>query len=550
MIALGLVATGWAAWPTFGHDARRTGQADVSGPAEVLDAIEVPLADGLAVNMPAVVGPDGVAYVGTWGVIRSGGSEDRSTWDKLDGQLYALDADGSARWTFTPDPVPYCYAYDGRSDPDNCPDGGAWNYYNGTVEGTPALVDGVLYVGRGDGKLYAIDAETGERVWTFTTFNPEDPDDPEGGGEIIGGPVVDGDGVIYFGTVAAGEHETNAIYAVHPDGRLRWRYPADAASLDAIIEAPPALSPDGATVYVASAFGPTVDRFDPTVGGTLYAFDTSADGEAVLRWSVSPINAGEWWAPVVWITRLAVGSDGTIYAGGGEYTLGGGSAVVYAWDEDGGAAWDSYADVDRDEAAFVLGLALREEDGATTAVLATSTNLYSFGYPDGGALVALDPGSGDLQWSFDPAAHGLSGGMTGLSVDADGRIYTGTSGATDGGTVVALDADGGLRWTYALDGLLEWSHPVLAGDGRLVVADTQRCLSMIWPVETASCDDAVGPPQVVILSGDPAPKPEPGCGCAATGAPAWTGLLAIAALIAQRRTVRPSTTQVQPSTAP
>lgn len=39
-----------------------------------------------------------------------------------------------------------------------------------------------LYVGRGDGKLYAIDENTGEIRWRYVTFNPDDPGDPDGGG--------------------------------------------------------------------------------------------------------------------------------------------------------------------------------------------------------------------------------------------------------------------------------------------------------------------------------------------------------------------------------
>ena len=97
-------------------------------------------------------------------------------------------------------------------------------------------------------------------MWSFTTFNPEDPKDPDGGGEIIGGPVVGPGGLVYFGTVGMPfpatrdepAYETNAVYAVDSAGKLRWRYPAKKATLDNWIYTPPALSPDGKTMYVGT----------------------------------------------------------------------------------------------------------------------------------------------------------------------------------------------------------------------------------------------------------------------------------------------------------
>lgn len=141
-----------------------------------------------------------------------------------------------------------------------------------------------LYVGRGDGKLFALDVRTGSVAWRFTTFNPQDPLDPEGGGEIIGGPLVGPDGTIYFVTVAVGAYETSAVYAVSPEGRLLWRYPEHAKTLPVTLWAAPALSPDGGTMYVAAAWGPTAEDLDVTSRGAVYAFDVGrGDGTGEQR---------------------------------------------------------------------------------------------------------------------------------------------------------------------------------------------------------------------------------------------------------------------------
>ena len=45
----------------------------------------------------------------------------------------------------------------------------------GIIESSPALANGVLYIGSIDHKLYALDAETGEVLWSYETgdrFSP------------------------------------------------------------------------------------------------------------------------------------------------------------------------------------------------------------------------------------------------------------------------------------------------------------------------------------------------------------------------------------------
>ena len=45
-----------------------------------------------------------------------------------------------------------------------------WNYTTGaSVESSPAVVDGVVYVGSNDNKTYALNAATGALIWNYTT---------------------------------------------------------------------------------------------------------------------------------------------------------------------------------------------------------------------------------------------------------------------------------------------------------------------------------------------------------------------------------------------
>jgi outer membrane protein assembly factor BamB len=461
----------------------------------------VTLAEEQAINVAPTVSPEGRIFAGTWGMVRSGGSSDRAAWNKYDGKVFAFQPDLSPAWP-SPYPgrhLPYCYTYPGRpATPGLCPGGGTVSGYNGTVEGTAALnADGsVLYVGRGDGKLYALDADDGSERWVFTTFNPQARNDPDGGGEVVAGPLVGPDGTVYFATVAVGVHESNALYAVRPDGTLKWRYPHAKKSRDSTFWTAPALSPDGKRLYLGGGWGPTADRWDVRVPGAILAFDIAAQsgtGDQRLRWDYRPINQGEWWKPTVWTTSLAVGSDGTIYASGPEYTLSGGTAVAFAIKDRGSRAepaWAKMVALDRGRAALSFGLALREVKGTTTRVYATSGNVYSQlrqGYARGGKLYALDARTGKQLWVFDPEKHGGAGSMTGIAVDAAGVVYTGVSGEKDKGRVFAIDAKGKLLWSFQAGGLLEWAHPVLGPEGNLYFADTRRCPFAWQPLESNAC---------------------------------------------------------------
>jgi outer membrane protein assembly factor BamB len=80
-----------------------------------------------------------------------------------------------------------------------------WRFKAGVIESSPLLVDGVLYFGTFDDKLYALDARTRKVRWTYKT-----------GDDVKGGPVFFA-GAVYFGS-----YDGN-VYAVDAKtGKLRW----------------------------------------------------------------------------------------------------------------------------------------------------------------------------------------------------------------------------------------------------------------------------------------------------------------------------------------
>lgn len=495
LILLGLMLAHTAGaqdlWLMKGHDVRRTGQSLNNGPLAIDEAAswvtEIPAAHTL--NIGATVTQRG-AFFGSWGLLRRvPNNPDPRLWDKADGQLYGLDlATGTSLWggPLDLDLVPRCYDYAGRG-PNLL-----WcgltpyevSFYNGTVEGQAAVDTSrnVLYVGRGDGKLFAINTDAGTINWRYETFNPQLPDDPDGGGEVVSAPLIDPDGTVYFGTWGEGDYETDAFYAVNPDGTLQWRYP-ETTSLTHRIFASPALSPDGSTIYVSSF------RDDEgTLPATLYAFHrhpTSVVPDTQrLKWTLTLEHE----ATPVHTATLAVGSDGTIYVGG--YLTDGIIPVLVAVSDQGGQPalkWSTpYVEL-RDGAQFVLGIALREVEGVTQRLYVSTANLGTplFNAKVEGQLYAIDPDTGTILASYDPSDDVPSavGGINSPAIGANGTVYFGVRGRFGNnainGRYFAVDYDEqaaqfALRWQVEVDGYVEWNHPAIGPDGGLYVGSSSQ----------------------------------------------------------------------------
>ena len=74
-----------------------------------------------------------------------------------------------------------------------------WTYTTGnTVTGSPAVANGVVYVGSADDNVYALNASTGAKLWSFTTGN-----------QVISSPAV-ANGVVYINSTDGNLYALNA----------------------------------------------------------------------------------------------------------------------------------------------------------------------------------------------------------------------------------------------------------------------------------------------------------------------------------------------------
>ncbi len=175
-----------------------------------------------------------------------------------------------------------------------------WTFHtHGEVVSSPAIVDGVVYVGSNDGTLYAIDQQTGAKKWAFPTE-----------GRIPSSPCFD-HGLVYFGS-----YDGN-FYAVDTaTGKLRWKFANAgerryaATHLHGSIPAAEAM-PDPFDVYLSSPAIWNGAVYFGSGDGNVYALDATT---GALKWKFQTgdvVHA----SPAIADGKLYIGSwDSYFYA--------------------------------------------------------------------------------------------------------------------------------------------------------------------------------------------------------------------------------------------
>jgi outer membrane protein assembly factor BamB len=165
----------------------------------------------------------------------------------------------------------------GNVDTNGVSPGGTlkWTFITGgAIHSSPAVIDGTLYIGSRDSYIYALDAETGERLWAFKT-----------------GSWVESSPVVVNGVVYCGSNDGN-LYALNArTGEKVWAFSTSYA-----IRSTPAVA-DG-VVYIG-----TDDYY-------VYAVDAATGTEVWRKKTENYVLS----SPVVSKGIVAVGSvDGIFY---------------------------------------------------------------------------------------------------------------------------------------------------------------------------------------------------------------------------------------------
>ena len=276
----------------------------------------------------------------------------------------------------------------------------------GGIWSSPAVVDGVVFVGSDDGELYELNASTGATLWTYAT-----------GGPLDSSPAVV-NGVVYVGA------SSGTVYALDAStGAKLWSHDTGG---DFVFSSPAVA--DGVVYVGADLLG---DRPAPHPG-SLYALDASTGAQI---WKLS-LNREVDASPAVAAGMVYVGSfDGSVYAlnastGAGvwSYRTGGGvwsspavtGGVVYVGSEDGNV----YA-LDASTGARLWSRPTGSPVDSSPAI-ANGVVYVGSTSPTGGDLYALDAATGATLWSYKT---GDTRGVESSPAVADGVVYVGTMGS-------------------------------------------------------------------------------------------------------------------------
>ena len=297
-----------------------------------------------------------------------------------------------------------------------------WIYHTAAMYGTPAVGNGTVFIAPQDGYVYALDAATGNRLWSFQRDVRMDVY-----------PTVSGN-MVY---VASDE---GAVYALGvDDGKLRWQFhPLDTG--DHIYAAPAVAA---GLVFVSMG---GVDQY-------FYALDANTGH---IKWRVAA-NGGFDGVPAATSDTVYVGAnDDSLYAvnsasgavrwhhatGGAVIALpavtgdalfaGSTDGSLYALHTaDGSLAWQSNPPNASGEQAGA---------GISDGVAAAVSGNMAFVNTIGGITYALDAGTGNELWRFKEGSN-----LPAQPAASGGAVFV----AAFDGTVLGLRAsDGALGWKF------------------------------------------------------------------------------------------------------
>jgi outer membrane protein assembly factor BamB len=303
-----------------------------------------------------------------------------------------------------------------------------WNHTTGnSVDSSPAVVGGVVFVGSDDGKVYALNASTGALVWNYTT-----------GGYVYSSPAVAG-GIVYVGSL------DYKVYALNAStGALVWNY-----TTGSYVYSSPAVA--NGIVYVGS------------MDYKVYALNAST---GALVWNYTTGN---------WVTSSPAVAGGKVFVGstdGKVYALNGATGA-YMWSyATGGSVYLSSPAVtggdvyvgSYDHRVYALNAATgaliwNYTTGNPVASSPAAVGGTVFVGSTDGNVYALNASTGILVWSYATGGYASSSPAV-----AGGKVFV---GSTDG-KVYALNAStGALVWSYATGGYVA-SSPAIA-DGVVFV---------------------------------------------------------------------------------
>jgi polyvinyl alcohol dehydrogenase (cytochrome) len=312
------------------------------------------------------------------------------------------------------------------------------------VSASPSVVDGVVYVGSWNGTMYALDASSGQPLWTFNINDPN-PGDRSGFPGIQSSAAVV-NGMVYFGAADANVYALDAH-----SGAMVWK-----TSLGN-----PDTSVEGAHVWSSPAVfngkvyvGKSSHLDAPCVRGALVALD-AASGAEVWRFETLPEN---------------VCSNDTQLPCSADADCSGGSCIPFLVCRSGSGEQSQSQLCSSDADCMPPTTCQRPLGGGVTsspAIDAAKGAVYvSVGDCVGSgatglteSLLALDAETGALRWVFKPIP---TGDLQDLDFVASPNVFAVPAGTSQ--SLVGAGNKNGIYYAVDQDtGALIWQQSVVPG---------------------------------------------------------------------------------------
>jgi outer membrane protein assembly factor BamB len=340
-----------------------------------------------------------------------------------------------------------------------------WSFAAGSFVNSPAVVNGVAYIGSSQGYVYAVNASTGAKLWSFFT------------GDTVGSSPAVANGVVYIGSLDHNVYGLNAS-----TGAKLWSF----ITGNIVVCSPTVVN---AVVYVGSSDG-NLYALNASTGAKLWSFPSFATAGTA---GSSPAVANG----VVYVG----GSDGNIYAlnastGARLWTFSKGNTffdsppavangVVYVGSEDG----NLYA-LNASTGAKLWISAI----GSSVSSPAVANGVVYVGLQEGGVL-ALDASTGAREWTFNTGIQVISSPSPAV---ANGVVYE----TSDVGNVYALNAStGALLWTLNAGSSGFVSSPVVV-NGMVYFASEALLAFGLGPKVPADLFLRIEPTPTTVHQGD------------------------------------------------
>ncbi|MFG0827129.1 quinoprotein ethanol dehydrogenase [Pseudomonas sp. CJQ_7] len=361
----------------------------------------------------------------------------------------------------------------------------AWSYSFGDEkqrgqESQAIVSDGVVYVTGSYSRVFALDAKTGKRLWTY---NHRLPDNIRPCCDVVNrGAAIYGD-KIYFGTLDA-----RVIALDKRTGKVVWNKKFGDHSAGYTMTGAPVLIKDKTSGKVLLIHGSSGDEFG--VVGQLFARDPDTGEEVWMRPFVEGhmgrLN-GKDSTPTGDVKAPSWPDDPTTETG-----------KVEAWSHGGGAPWQS-ASFDPETNTIIVG-AGNPGPWNTWARTSKDGNPHDFDSLYTSGQVGVDPSTGEVKWFYQHTpndAWDFSGNNELVLFDykdKNGNVVKATAHADRNGFFYVVDRNNGkLQNAFPFVDNITWASHIDLKTGRPVENPGQRPAKPL-PGETKGKPVEVSPP--------------------------------------------------------